>query len=193
MRNLAYRLVPSRRNGNMNKLVRPKCRLYPGAVVLAVAVCSLSLAAGADDGNLAQQVRIEQHRSNFQLMLEQVQESARRRAAAARERGEIPRDGRATATDLGDSAQSLRLDPVGVTAPALGELEPESARRLRADQAYERDQRRILDERQRRSALIAGSRNAGPAGSRSFSVKRREVVRFDSQNQRQSLQRKLRR
>jgi hypothetical protein len=60
-------------------------------------------------------------------------------------------------------------------------------------QAYERDQRRILDLRQRQSALIARSRNVGSTGPGSFAAKRREMVRFKSQNRRLSLQRKLRR
>lgn len=167
-----------------------KGHLFPGAVLAAA--CLVSVGAGADYGNLTQQARIEQQKSTFQLMLEQVQERARKRAAATQERAETSRGGRTTGTDLGASTESVRLDPVRVTAPAPRDFEPESARRLRAEQAYERDQRRILDYRQRRGALIAGSRNAGPSGSSSFAAKRREVARFSSQNRRQTLQRKLR-
>ena len=187
----------------MNRKSRAKRRLSAG-ILLAAAACPVPPGAGADDGNLTQRVRIEQHKSNFQLMLEQVRESSRQRAAAAQRGAEPPRGARSTATDLGtdlatdlgDSTQSVRLDPGSVTGPVPGDREPESARRLRAKQAYDRDQRRILDNRQRRSALIARSRNVGPVGSAasgSFAAKRREMVRFKSQNQRLSVQRKLRR
>jgi hypothetical protein len=171
---------------------RAKRRLPAGIIVLATAWLALP-GAGADDGNLTQQMRIEQHKSNFQLMLEQVQESARQRAAATQGPAEPPRGARAAAADLGDSTQSVRLAPGRVRDPVLRSLQPESARRLRVKQAYERDQRRILDLRQRQSALIARSRNVGSTGPGSFAAKRREMVRFKSQNRRLSLQRKLRR
>ena len=165
-------------------------------ILLAATACLAASGAGAYDGNLSQQVRIEQHKSSFELMLEQVRESSRQRAAAAGRGAAAPRGERSISTDLGDSTQSLRLDPGSVTVSAPRDLEPASARRLRADQAYDRDRRRILDSRQRRSALIARSRNAGPAGSTgsgTFAAKRREMVRIKTQNRRLSVQRKLRR
>lgn len=199
MSDFDLRPAPNPGNVSMNAKSRAKCRL-PAGILLAAAACLVPPGAGADDGHLTQQVRTEQHKSNFQLMLEQVQESSRRRAAAAQRGAEPRRGGRSTAAspamDLGDSTQSVRLDPGSVTGRVPGDLEPESARRLRARQAYDRDQRRILDNRQRRGALIARSRNVGPAGSAgsgSFAAKRREMVRFKSQNQRLSVQRKLRR
>jgi hypothetical protein len=180
----------------MNAKWRAK-RRFRVRVLLAVTASLLPFATAADYGNLAQQVRTEQHKSNFQLMLEQVRESSRQRAAAAPSGAQTPGGGRSTSTgrgaDLGDSTQSLRLDPGSVTGPVPGDLEPASARRLRAKQAYDRDQRRILDDRQRRSALIARSRNVGPTGSDSFAAKRREMVRVKTQNRRLSVQRKLRR
>ncbi|NIP45231.1 MAG: hypothetical protein GWN21_01395, partial [Gammaproteobacteria bacterium] len=68
-----------------------------------------------------------------------------------------------------------------------------SVRRLEAAQARERDQRRMLDQRQQRAALVAVP--LGDSGARfgGFAATRREMVRFGIQNQRLSLQRKLRR
>ena len=77
--------------------------------------------------------------------------------------------------------------------PVLPGTETETAGRLQARQAHERGQQRVLHHRQQRRALIAGARAGGPLGIDSFGAKRRELVRYDVQNQRQSLQRKLRR
>jgi hypothetical protein len=125
-------------------------------------------------------------------MLEQVQEGVRQRAAASH----TPSVGQSHSSkpvDLGDWTQSTRLAPIAVTEPPPRALDPESIRRLRTQQAHERDQRRILDHRQQRHALIAGSRSRGPAGLDNFSAKRRQLTRYRSQNQRLTLQRKLRR
>ncbi len=172
-----------------------KYRAKPGprlAAALSLTVWLIPLSVTADDGNLTQQLHTQQQQSRFQLMLEQVAESARQRAAAAQSTP-ATRAGPATPIDLGDWAESLRLEPVGVTGPVLPGTETETARRLQARQAYERDQQRILDHHQQRRALIAGARTSNPVGAGSFGTKRRELVRYNTQNQRQSLQRKLRR
>ena len=179
----------------MNGKYPAKTRLHLAALATVGLVFAGSLiprGATADFGHLSQQQRIQQHKSRFQLMLEQVQESARQRAAAARTTSATPVDP-SMPVGLGDWTESMRLDPVTVTDPVTRDLESESTRRLRAKQAHDRDQRRILDHRQQRRALIAGPRTAGPSGAASFAAKRREVVRFQSQTQRLSLQRKLRR
>ena len=159
------------------------------AGALALTAWLIPLSVSADDGNLTQQLHIHQAKSRFQLMPEQVQESARRRAAAARTVA-AARAGPVTPTHLGDWTQSARLAPVTVTDRVSPEIAAETTRRFRARQAYERDQQRILDYRQQRRALIAGLRTGGSAG---FGAKRRELVRYNAQSQRQSLQRKLRR
>jgi hypothetical protein len=146
----------------------------------------------ADFDGLDQRLRTEQEKSRFLLMLEQVQASARRRAAQG------PADSAAssaasTPVDLG-WAESVRLDAAPVTRPPRRDVDAAAARRFEADQARERDQRRILDQQQRRHALIAGPRarpSSGDLGG--YATKRRELVRFGTQNQRLSLQRKLRR
>jgi len=129
--------------------------------------------------------------SRFQLMLEQVQASARRRGAALRT-APATTVGPSTPTDLGDPAESVRLQPLTATDPVALAVAPETLRRLRAEQAYERDQQRILDHRQQRRALVVGARTGGPLGV-DFGTKRRELVRYKVQSQQQSLQRKLRR
>jgi hypothetical protein len=168
---------------------KPRTRLA-GAVSLAVWLVPLSVTA--DDGNLTQQLHAQQQQSRFQLMLEQVAKSARQRAAAAQS-APASRAVPATPIDLGDWAESLRLQPISVADPVLPGTEMDTARRLQVRQAYERDQQRVLHHRQQRRALIAGARTSNPAGAGSFGAKRRELVRYNAQNQRQSLQRKLRR
>jgi hypothetical protein len=146
----------------------------------------------ADFDELGQQLRIQQHKSRFQLMLEQVQESARQRSTASHtapsERGRP-----SISFDVGDWTESLRLDTVTVTDPLPGSKDAESARRLRADQAYERAQGRILDHRQQRDALVAGPRTSGRAVDDAYAAKRSNLTRYRTQNHRLTLQRKLRR
>lgn len=145
----------------------------------------------ADDGNLTQQLHIQQQKSGFQLMLEQVQERARRRAVAGP--ASATADAPAVAkSDLGDRTQSVRLAPIALTDPMARDADEESLQRLRARQAFERDQQRILDHRQQRRALIADPDIAGPAGIDAYAIKRRELVRYNTQQQQQTLQRKLR-
>ena len=175
----------------MNAKYRAKQRVQL-ATVLLVTVWLVPAQVTADDGNLAQQLRIQQHKSRFQLMLEQVQERARQRAAHGHVATRADVD-TSTPAALGDWSQSVRLDPVSVTGPGLRKFNPDQAFRLQARQAYERDQRRILDHRQQRRALISGLRSGGSTGLNSFQAKRRELARFHTQNQRQILQRKLRR
>ena len=160
------------------------------AGALALAGSLLALPVAADDGNLAQQLRVEQKMSRFQLMLEQVQESARRRGAALRTAAAAGA-GTSAPVSLGDWTESVRLHPVTEAGPVAPAMAPESLRRLPAGQAYERDQQRILDHRQQRRALIIGARG-GPLGV-DFGTTRREMVRNNAQSQQQSLQRKLRR
>jgi hypothetical protein len=162
------------------------------AAALSLTLWLIPLSVTADDGNLTQQLHTQQQQSRFQLMLEQVAEGARQRAAAAQSTP-APNAGSATPIDLGDWAESLRLEPVGVTGPVLPGTRTETVRRLQARQAYERDQQRVLEHRQQRRALIAGARISNPAGAGNFGAKRRELVRYKAQNQRQSLQRRLRR
>jgi hypothetical protein len=161
------------------------------AGALALTGCLIPLSVSADDGNLTQQLLVQQRMSRFQLMLEQVQASVRRRAAA-RQRAPATPAGPSTPTDLGDWTESVRLRPVTVTDRVALAVAPETLRRLRAEQVYERDQQRILDHRQQRRALIIGARTGGPLGV-DFATKRRELVRYSVQSQQQSLQRKLRR
>jgi len=173
----------------MNRKYQAKSRARL-AGALALTGCLLALPVAADDGNLTQQLRGQQKMSRFQLMLEQVQESARRRGAALRTAA-ATRVGASTPADLGDWTESVRLHPVTEAGPVAPAIAPESLRRLLAGQAYERDQQRILDHRQQRRALIIGARG-GPLGV-DFGTKRREMVRNNAQSQQQSLQRKLRR
>lgn len=179
-------------NVSMNAKSPAKSR--PARVhALALGVCMLVSGATADDGNLQQQLRTEQQGSAFRLMLEQVEESARRRAAEGRAAGAADRGEPPRAADPGDAHQSLRLPTEAVADPAGLAPEPESARRLRARQARERDRRRILDEQQRRSALVAGTRTRGLDAAGAYAERRRQMDRFKSQNRRLSVQRKLRR
>jgi hypothetical protein len=175
----------------MNAKYRAKHRIQRAAALL-VTVCLVPAQVTADDGNLAQQLRSQQHKSRFQLMLEQVQERARQRAARGHVATRADAD-TSTPAALGDWSQSVRLDPITVTGPGSRKFKPDQAFRLPARQAYERDQRRILDHRQQRRALITGLRTGGPVALNSFQAKRRELARFNTQNQRQILQRKLRR
>ena len=175
----------------MNAKYRAKQRVQLVAVLL-VTVWLVPAQVTADDGNLAQQLRIQQHKSRFQLMLEQVRKRARQRAAHGHVATRADAD-TSTPAALGDWSQSVRLDPVGVTGSGSRKIDPDQTRRLKTRQAYERDQRRILDHRQQRRALISGLRSGGSTGLKSFQAKRRELARFNTQNQRQILQRKLRR
>jgi len=160
------------------------------AAALSLTAWLIPVSVTADDGNLTQQLHTQQQQSRFQLMLEQVAKSARQRAAAAQS-APASHAGPATPIDLGDWAESVRLQPVSVTDPVP--LDSQAARRFQARQAHDRDQQRILHHRQQRRALIAGARTVGPLAMDSFGAKRRELVRYNAQNQRQSLQRKLRR
>jgi hypothetical protein len=157
------------------------------AAVLALTTSLASLCARADDGNLTLQVHIQQHKSRFQLMLEQVQERASRRAALGHA-SPATRAAASTPTDIGDSSQSMRLESIIVADPSPLQMDQESMLQFRAQQAYDRDQQSILDHRQQRRALLAGPR----IGADRFATTRNELVRFDAQNQQQSLQRKLR-
>jgi hypothetical protein len=161
-----------------------------GALVLSAWLMPLQVTA--DDGNLTQQLRTQQHKSRFQLMLGQVAESARQRAAAGH-RATRKRGGSPSARTLGDWTQSPGLAPITVTEPPRLRIDADDRLRSGARQAYERDQRQILDHRQKRSALIAGARSGGAARVNGFQQKRRALVRFKTQNQRLTLQRKLRR
>ena len=174
---------------NANFQAKGRGRLA-GALVLSVWLIPQTVTA--DDGNLTRQLHIQQQKSRFQLMLEQVQGRARQRAAAG-QTAASRHAGSSPPTDLGDWTQSPRLDPITVNELATPRVDPDNSARLWAQQAHERDQQRILDHRQQRRALIAGARTRGAIRANSFQLKRRELVRFDAQNQRQSLQRKLRR
>lgn len=157
------------------------------ALVLTAAL--VPLWATADDGGLSQQLRVQQHKSRFQLMLEQVQQQARRRALRV--------DSSATAApastlvDVGVATESMRLEPISVFDPPSLQIDQENTVQFRAEQAYDRDQQRILEYRQQRRALIA-PRTGSAIGVSSFAANRNELVRSNTQNQKQSLQRKLR-
>jgi len=166
---------------------------HPQAATAALAVAVLLASAGAagDDGNLTQQVRIEQSRSAFELELEQIEARARARSDAA----STGVQWQPTPVDLGDSADSLRLAPIEPDGPdgnALSMGVSESARRLQAEQAHDRNQRFILDQRQQRRALRAQSPVERSNTIGSYARNRGERVRFQSQNKQQSFQRKLR-
>ena len=156
------------------------------AVAAVVSVCG----AFADDGNLTQQVRIEQSKSQFQLQLEQIAARARQRAAAAAAAEDS--SGRPARVDLGDSGDSLRLEPVGPIDGAPPDEALDTARRLELEQAYDRDQRWILDQRQRRAALRADSPGPRFDGIGSYARERQDRVRFQTENRQQAVQRKLR-
>jgi hypothetical protein len=179
-------------NGKFPAKMRTSLAAALVPMALALTGWLIPLPASADFGDLSQPLRVQQQKSRFQLMLEQVQESARQRAAAMGTTS-VERTSRSTPVGLGDWTASLRLDPTTVTGPVPRRIDPEAQRRLRAEQAYERDQRRILDHRQKRHALVVGSRSRGPAGLDIYAEKRRNLVRYRSQNQRLTLQRKLRR
>ena len=173
----------------MNAKCRAKHRSrLAGALV--VAVWPILQTVTADDGNLTQQLHFQQHMSRFQLMLEQVQARARQRAAKGQ--AATPSAKSLSPTGVADWTPSLGLAPITVSKPAMPRIDPDATLRLEARQAHERDQRRILDHRQQRRALSAGGPTLGAMGADSFQVKRRELVRFNVQNQRQTLQRKLR-
>jgi len=161
------------------------------SAALALTMALISINVAADFGNLEQALAVQQNKSSFQLMLEQVQARARQRASAA------PASAAATTPSvekipLGDETETVRLTPLPVVAPDVFEIEPSSLQRLRAEQAYERDQRRILDYRQQTRALTRDLRKAGPVGTDRYATRRSELVRFDTQNKRLSVQRKLR-
>jgi hypothetical protein len=168
---------------NVNFRAKHSCCL-----VTALAVWLIPVGAFADDGNLDQQLRMQQQENRFQLKLEQVREQARRRAAAAQSvRAQRPEA--ASPMDMGEPDQSMRLATITVSAPASPSIDAQDAARIQTQQDHERDQQRILDQRQQQRALIAGDRLG--AEDR-YAAKRGELVRFKTQSRRQSLQRKLR-
>ena len=175
---------------SMNRKYSAKYRARVAGIALAGCLMPLSVTADVDD--LAQTLRSQQQKSRFQLMLEQVQASARQRAAVVRTtpaaQAHSPKP-----TMLGDWTQSVRLNPVTVTEPVPRLIVPASTARLRNRQAYERDQQRILEYRQQRRALIAAPRAGVPVAFDGYAHKRRELMRYRRQDQQQSLQRKLRR
>ena len=162
--------------------------IVPAALVV-LAACSMPLSASADFSNLNQQLHIQQQKSRFRLMLEQVQESAQRRGAVRP--APATRADSSKPTGLGDWTQSLRLHPVSVTDPVSRATVSASTARFRARQAYERDQQRILEHRQQRHALLGARRTGAPGAANSYAHKRRALVRYRRQNQKQSLRRKL--
>jgi hypothetical protein len=180
----------------MNAKFRAKHPLGP-VIVLATAlapvlVLTASLAPVrvlADDAGLAQQLRVQQQKSSFQLMLEQIEQRARRRAEG-HETPAFPAPA-STPIDLGVATESMRLNSISVSDPPSLQIDQEDTAQLRAEQAYDRDQQRILDYRQQRRALI-GPRSGSAIGVDSFATNRNELVRFSTQSQKQSLQRKLR-
>ena len=161
----------------------------PLAASVLVALAVVVARAGADDGNLTQRARIEQNKSAFELKLEQIEESARQRAAA--ERRESAAQGPAP-VDLGSSGESLRLTPIDPTQYPPPSTLSESEGRLEAEQSYDRRQREILDQRQQRRALRSESPVVRSSPIDSYARDRGEQVRFRSENRQQTLQRKLR-
>jgi hypothetical protein len=164
------------------------------AALMAITLTSGALpgSALADFDGLNQQLRMEQQKSRFQLMLEQVQESARRRARQAQTAAAASASA-PTPVDLGGGTESVRLDAVTLSEPPP-QTDAAWTRPLEVEQARERDQRGILDQQQQRRGLIAGPRARTYSGDLGgYASKRRELVRFGTQNQRLSLQRKLRR
>ena len=170
----------------MNAKFRAKqpIRLTATLILAALIVCPR---AHADDGNLTQQLQTQQDKSSFQLKLQQIEEQARRRAAAGQGASSPPPS--APSADMGDANESVRLNPVGVDNPSTTDVDPQNSQEFRARQAYERDQQRILDNRQQRSALLEDSR---PGGADDYADRRENLNRFKSQNRQQALQRKLR-
>ncbi len=159
---------------------------------LALAVWLSGPSAFADDAGLAQQLRVQQQQSRFQLMLEQVRERARRRFEAGHAAAGAGVS-RAAERDLGDRTESVRLESMVVIDTVEQGADEVAHRRLLAQQDFERDQQRIVHLRQDRRVPVVGPRMAGSPGIDAYATKRRERTRYETQSERQSLQRKLRR
>jgi hypothetical protein len=162
-----------------------------GAGALALLAWLASSYAAADDGYLTQPLQIQQHKSAFQLKLEQVEQQARRRAAA----GHAARSAQtnaAASTDLGSPDQSMRLTPLAVADSMTSSIGPDDAERINGQQTFERHQQRILSQRQQRRALVGGPDTVGLGGDSRYAAKRSQLQRFSVQDQRLTLQRKLR-
>jgi hypothetical protein len=160
------------------------------ALTLSVAMLLACVDANADDGNLTQQLEIQQQKSQFQLKLQQVQEQARQRAAAGQ--GASAGTSASPPANIDDATDSARLNPISVGDTPSIDVDPQRTQEFQAEQAYERDQQRILENRQQRSALLEGSRPDGPGGADDFANRRENLNRFKSQDRQQALQRKLR-
>lgn len=179
---------------NVKNPAKAPCTVrLPAAQVTFVTLVTLAVAAApradADDGNLTQRVQIEQSKSVFELKLEQIEESTRQRAAEKRRESAAPPP---EPVDLGDADESLRLTPIDpIDSPPPATL-PESAARLETEQAYDRRQREILDQRQQRRALRIDSPVVRPHAIGAYARERSESVRFRSESRQQTLQRKLR-
>jgi hypothetical protein len=174
----------------MNAKCRAKHRRRLAGALLIAAWPILQYVA-ADDGNLTQQLHAQQNKSRFRLMLEQVQARARLRVAKG-QAATTDHAGTWSPTVPGDRTSSPRLDRITLGKLATRRTDPDHGLGLQARQAYERDQQRILEHRQQRRALSAGAHPLGAVRVDSFQVKRRELVRFNAQNQRQALRHKLR-
>ncbi|MDX1434686.1 MAG: hypothetical protein R3286_19750 [Gammaproteobacteria bacterium] len=169
---------------------RPTAAAATLATLVSVAALAVVAAprAGADDGNLTQRVHIEQSKSAFELKLEQIEESTRQRAAEQRREGAArPLE----PVDLGDADESLRLTPIDPIESPPASLS-ESAAGLETEQAYDRRQREILDQRQQRRALRIDSPVVRSNAIGSYARERSDSVRFRSESRQQTLQRKLR-
>lgn len=155
------------------------------AVVAAALLGARAAPAAPGDGDIQQQLIIEQQRSSFAAKLERLRDEAR-------ERGPRPRDAHAGRADIGVPArsyQSMRLEPL----PVPERLPPEDAA---ADLPSARNQPPDLREQavhaqQRHRVLSSEIRSSGEPRYERYWSDRYELNRARTLQQRSNFQRKL--
>ena len=144
-----------------------------------------------DDGGLYHQQRLQQHKSQFQLMLEQLNERSRQRARDQRRSGGSGGASSPVAASLGQGHQPLRLGIRLGRASSATRDPAQTPQRIQFREEGQQRRQRILDEQQRRRALVT-DRDAGRGlTSRVAASKRLRLNNSRVQQQQRSLQRKL--